>query len=556
MVTAGSVEDGYAGGGVLGRRPLRLHGNRRRRRGTRAEAVCPQPEGTPQQTGGEKLLPLNAKSKFEHFTSTSLTRVIINHLVHSSFTAKGSEVGLRHRPFTDWYIRLSRRLDPFTNWSIKLSVKVGTALTHAWIGFDGREAHCEMSTSEFPDSSRELATEALSSGISPSSGQLGNSELNISPNELNHIESLGTPGALTSPAQTVSETLSQPSGLREPLPTANQEAIHFLASLDSLMTVSDTGKEIGEFTVTIQPILYHSFPCLNIHANSHGTIDSIPCGTSISAYVSLELETFEQYHQEYIKLKDQPLSKKTDIKRGPHGYVVTREVTSKQIVTTETLTFKPEEMHGFVSEASNLALLRILAQRSKFSDNMVFLSFDSDMKLSTSTYMNLGHRTMKIGKEERQVLGIQRTIHSETSGPMNWQSNFLSSGHLTSRVQVGSPATMVLTQLPHLREADEEEPKPVFEKKPLIWEEDLQLYSKFIDRTEALKADYNSYLRHHPELRSLMADFLEFLLLRKPEDVVTFAAEYFAPFSTSHAEQNTFLTSNKSSPFKEQEDSK
>eukprot|EP00061_Rhincodon_typus_P016460 g44688.t1 len=29
----------------------------------------------------------------------------------------------------------------------------------------------------------------------------------------------------------------------------------------------------------------------------------------------------------------------------------------------------------------------------------------------------------------------------------------------------------------------EEEPKPVFEKKPLIWEEDLQLYSKFIDRT-------------------------------------------------------------------------
>ncbi|GCC21583.1 hypothetical protein chiPu_0020057 [Chiloscyllium punctatum] len=492
MVTAGNVQDGYAGGGVLGRRPPRLHGNRRR--GTRAEAVCPQQEGTPQQTGGEKLLPLNAKSnflpaKFERFTSTSVTRIVINYVVHSSFTAKGSCLS--------------------------------------------REAHCAMSTSEFPDSSRELATEALSSGISPPLGQLGNSDLNTSPNELNHIESPGTPGALTTP-----ETVSQPSGLLEPLPTANQEAIHFLASLvpeefnniyftDSLMTVSDTGKEIGEFTVTIQPILYHSFPCLNIHANSHGTIDSIPCGTSISAYVSLELETLEQYHQEYIK-----------------------------IVTTETLTFKPEELHGFVSEASNLALLRILAQRNKFSDNMVFLSFDSDMKLSTSTYMNLGHRTMKIGKEERQVLGIQRTIHSETSGPMNWQSNFLSSGHLTSRVQVGSPATMVLTQLPHLREADEEEPKPVFEKKPLIWEEDLQLYSKFIDRTEALKADYNSYLRHHPELRSLMADFLEFLLLQKPEDVVTFAAEYFAPFSTLHTEQNTFLTSNKSSPFKEQGDSK
>ncbi|XP_048455234.1 ciliogenesis-associated TTC17-interacting protein [Rhincodon typus] len=338
-----------------------------------------------------------------------------------------------------------------------------------------------------------------------------------------------------------------------PRPFSVPEEFKNIYFTDSLVTVSDTGKEIGEFTVTLQPILYHSFPCLSVHANSHGSIDSIPCGTSISAYVSLELETLEQYHQEYIKLKDQPLMKKTDIKREPHGYVVTWETTSKQTVTTETLTFSLEEMHGFVSEASNLALLRILAQRNKFSDDMVFLSFDSEMKLSTSTYMNLGHRTVKIGKQEQDVLGIQRTIHSETSGPMSWQSNFLSSGHLTSRVQVGSPATMVLTQLPHLREADEEEPKPVFEKKPLIWEEDLQLYSKFIDRTEALKADYNSYLRHHPELRSLLADFLEFLLLRKPEDVITFAAEYFAPFSAFHTEGNAFLTSNKPSPFKERE---
>ena len=29
---------------------------------------------------------------------------------------------------------------------------------------------------------------------------------------------------------------------------------------------------------------------------------------------------------------------------------------------------------------------------------------------------------------------------------------------------------------------DEEPPKPVFEKKPLNWEEDMQMYSKFLDR--------------------------------------------------------------------------
>lgn len=30
--------------------------------------------------------------------------------------------------------------------------------------------------------------------------------------------------------------------------------------------------------------------------------------------------------------------------------------------------------------------------------------------------------------------------------------------------------------------ADEEPPKPVFEKKALSWEDDMQLYSKFLDR--------------------------------------------------------------------------
>lgn len=33
--------------------------------------------------------------------------------------------------------------------------------------------------------------------------------------------------------------------------------------------------------------------------------------------------------------------------------------------------------------------------------------------------------------------------------------------------------------LPH---ADETEPPPVFPKKPLVWEEDMELYSKFLDR--------------------------------------------------------------------------
>lgn len=186
--------------------------------------------------------------------------------------------------------------------------------------------------------------------------------------------------------------------------------------------------------------------------------------------------------------------------------------------------------------------------------------------------------------------------------------------HLVSRVQIGSPVMMKLLKLPtlitggtnilshiiyfvhfaliHMQDtvlqlyvlADEQDKRPVFEKRLLVWEEDMQLYSKFLDRKvnkpntfcfifpialpciieciqtvvvcsphamcslsctlfslqEELKADHMSYVRHHPELRAVLADFLQFLLLRKPQDVFSFAREYFAPFSSQRPPADTF----------------
>ena len=71
---------------------------------------------------------------------------------------------------------------------------------------------------------------------------------------------------------------------------------------DNLVTVSDAGKELGEFTVTVEPTRYKGLECFLIHANSHGSIDGVPCGTSITCHVSKCLETLEQHHHEYVKV--------------------------------------------------------------------------------------------------------------------------------------------------------------------------------------------------------------------------------------------------------------
>ncbi|XP_051786984.1 ciliogenesis-associated TTC17-interacting protein-like isoform X2 [Erpetoichthys calabaricus] len=78
----------------------------------------------------------------------------------------------------------------------------------------------------------------------------------------------------------------------------------------------------------------------------------------------------------------------------------------------------------------------------------------------------------------------------------------------------------------------EEERKPTFEKESLVWVEDLQVYSRFLDIKELLTASHLTYFKHHPELKALIQDFLLYLLLRKPEDIFTFAADFFVQFSS------------------------
>ncbi|XP_011927498.1 PREDICTED: ciliogenesis-associated TTC17-interacting protein-like [Cercocebus atys] len=150
------------------------------------------------------------------------------------------------------------------------------------------------------------------------------------------------------------------------------------------------------------------------------------------------------------------------------------------------------------------------------------------------------------------TLGVRTTIQSIAGclGRFSLSHVVLHSRHLAKRIQVGSPGCCIITKMPILREVDEIEPRPVFEKKPPAWEEDMELYSKFLDRKEELRLGHASYLRQHPEAHALISDFLLFLLLRQPEDVVTFAAEFFGPFDPRRPSSPALGSSHRPNPFR------
>lgn len=51
----------------------------------------------------------------------------------------------------------------------------------------------------------------------------------------------------------------------------------------------------------------------------------------------------------------------------------------------------------------------------------------------------------------------------------------------------------------------------------------------------AIKSAHNDYLASHPELKTLISDFMAALLMEKPKDVYQFATSHFAAYEAAQA---------------------
>lgn len=325
---------------------------------------------------------------------------------------------------------------------------------------------------------------------------------------------------------------------------ANKKAIDYLQNIefktfgkcvfqDKLATVSEGGKSIGELTISIEETIRNEMICYYVHAQSHGELDNVPMGTSVSAYISKGLVTLEQTQHEYIKIPNKSLDKKTVLIKEGDKYIVRRTTAEGQEVQEVEKKFSTESMKGFVSEGSNILLQRVMCQRKIVPEKAAFTSLDTNLSLCTMKYEKLEDSSLNLDNASHSILGIQREqVTKEYIPIMTWQTYFLGDGHMANRITLGSPVKMQLIAMPKTEDQIYEEEKPIPSKKDLHWQEDLQIHSHFLERKAELINAHNTYIGNKPEVRALLGDFCQFVLLRKPDDVCTFASEYFGSFST------------------------
>ncbi|KAK4817603.1 hypothetical protein QYF61_020269 [Mycteria americana] len=323
-----------------------------------------------------------------------------------------------------------------------------------------------------------------------------------------------------------------------------------------------------------------------------------------------------------LQLRPHPIERRTHMLSHQHGMTVTKTLREGEAEQRcWSFSYGWAELRGLLLEGASLLLLRVLACRQAVPPGLIFLAIDTEGHLCTSSYRALGIQQQAVGLVEAEVFVIERAMLTGAGVSTIWQSSFLPSGRLAQRVQVGCPMLVVLQDESILTKTGGVEPQPSFPKEPLDWEEDIQLFSWFLDRKvrwgghgdiglcyspagsplgypggtvgirlastpplssssvekdpgipsplpgtvagrgtsapvttlptmpqEELQASHAAYVQQHPELRALLADFLQALLLRQPHDPTSFAAQFFAPFACQRPPGTPFASAGAASP--------
>ncbi|KAL6424179.1 hypothetical protein ACFW04_009797 [Cataglyphis niger] len=71
------------------------------------------------------------------------------------------------------------------------------------------------------------------------------------------------------------------------------------------------------------------------------------------------------------------------------------------------------------------------------------------------------------------------------------------------------------------------------------WMHNMEMSSKYLDMKSYNVAQYTGYLMDHPEIKQLIADYIQILLIVKPVDVIDFTIQHFKAFARDIRVQDT-----------------
>ncbi|XP_076256135.1 ciliogenesis-associated TTC17-interacting protein [Rhynchophorus ferrugineus] len=180
----------------------------------------------------------------------------------------------------------------------------------------------------------------------------------------------------------------------------------------------------------------------------------------------------------------------------------------------------------FVGEGANFILMRYLAI-TKYKGNFELSTMYINGDMCRNIYECKGPKPGFVNKNKTELCKIYRTIIEECGLVHTSVTVLTIFGMIVSHEWEGCPyifhinPIMVTTGKPIPFDA-------VYMRK--AWEADIELVSKYLDCKAEAELNMKTYLKDHPEIEEMVGDYLQSLLLLKPENILPFTMDYFTNF--------------------------
>ncbi|CAG9772739.1 unnamed protein product [Ceutorhynchus assimilis] len=259
-----------------------------------------------------------------------------------------------------------------------------------------------------------------------------------------------------------------------------------------------------------------------VHLSSEFDVDGENAGSRIISWVDKDFHTMEERRTEYFYHQPKE-EKRLYFALMKDKYYIKYRDCSEAISDDKRNYYSLSKTKDLIGEGANFILMRYLAitrYRGVFELSTIYINGE----MCRNIYECKGPKPGFVNGHPVDVCKIYRTIMEEC-GIIHLSVTVLTVyGMIISQEWEGCPYIV------HIN------PEFVTYGKPIpydyialkkVWETNMELVSKYLDCKVEAEFKMQTFIRDHPEIQDMLADYLQSALLLKPENIMQFTKDYF-----------------------------
>ncbi|RLU23669.1 hypothetical protein DMN91_003875 [Ooceraea biroi] len=295
-------------------------------------------------------------------------------------------------------------------------------------------------------------------------------------------------------------------------------------------------KQVGGYCIQVESVGPEGREFL-VHVHSSMTVDGYFSGTKLISSMTEKLQCLEEKHTEYgsrtireFHSDENGLHEKSlivGLQENAYHVEITRTCPFDVSPLTESKDLKLCQYKSLISEGVGVLLMRYLAI-TNFDGTLRFQNIAIDGEIIVSDYICTALRDIELRGHHQKVYTVERKIYKDDSLTQQVKIYLTPEGRILIHDWLDVPYVVQNNPLlQNLADAGTNGQVPMREQ----WMQDIQMVSKYLDAKSCNTAHYTDYLVDHPEIKQLITDYVQSLLVVKPVDVIGFTIQYFKAFT-------------------------